>query len=88
MFDYIIKKCTKKIMRDNNLSTGSTSKGYDIKYVLYAQKELNAFVYSLSRLVEQLHEIEYSAAGQLEEIFIAAVRESKYFLAKYEADLW
>lgn len=88
MFDYIIKKCTKKIMRENNLSTGPTSKGYDIKYVLYAQKELNAFVFSLSRLVEQLHEIEYSAASQLEEIFIAAVRESKYFLAKYEPDLW
>jgi hypothetical protein len=88
MFDYIIKKCTRKIIRENNISTAPTGKSYDIKYVLYAQKELNAFVLSLSRLVEHLEEIEYSAASQLEEIFIAAVKESKYFLAKYEADLW
>jgi hypothetical protein len=52
MFDYIIKKCTRKIIRDNNTSTTPMNKkGYELKYVLYAQKELNAFVLALSRLV-------------------------------------
>ncbi len=54
MFDYIIKKCTKKIMKENHLYTIPNSKSYDIKYVLYAQKELNSFILSLSRLVEHL----------------------------------
>jgi tyrosine-protein phosphatase YwqE len=42
----------------------------------------------LAQLTEQLDEIDYDAANQLEIVFIQAVKESKYFLVQYQQELW
>ena len=61
---------------------------YEIKYVLYSQKELKSFIAALAQLIEQLGDIDSDSAYQLEVVFIQAVKESKYFLYKYQNDLW
>jgi len=53
LFSYLIKKCSKRILKDYNFSSLQTAsnKGMEIKYLLYSQKEMICFVSSLSHLV-------------------------------------
>jgi hypothetical protein len=40
LFNYLIKKCSKRILKDYNISSlqGASAKGAEIKYLLYSQK--------------------------------------------------
>ena len=71
-------------MKENSDQNLREKEGYfEIKYILYYQKQLISFIGSLALLIEQLFEVEYEAASQLEIIFVEAVKESKFFLPKY-----
>jgi hypothetical protein len=56
LFNYLIKKCSRRLLKDYNFSSlqVASGKGTEIKYLLYSQKEMICFVSSLSHLVEQL----------------------------------
>lgn len=56
--------------------------------VLYAQKTLFTFILSIAYMIENLDKIEEDIANLLSEIFIAAIKESPFFLPKYLPDLW
>lgn len=89
IFNYIIKKCSKRIIQDNHYQSLEVKDNfYEIKYILYAQKELKQFIAALAQMIEQLEEIDYDSANQLEIVFIEAVKESKYFQGKYKPQLW
>lgn len=86
LFDSIIKKCARMIKKEAR--SEPSRKGAEIVEVLYAQKTLYSFILSLANMIEYLDEVDYLVAGLLEEIFIAAVKESAFFLPKYLPELW
>lgn len=86
LFDNIIKKCARMIRKE--VRWEPSKKGSEIVEVLYAQKTLFSFILSLANMIEHLEKIDYAVANLLEEIFIAAVKESAFFLPKYLPELW